>query len=218
MSDRGGAGPSDRRRRAALAGHTGDVATARELAADVDAAVRATALGALARLGAVGADDLAAATADPEPAVRHRAAELLADPDVGGDADLVGLLDDPDPWVVEVAAWAVGERHGADPGTGTPRRPAAPATLRHLADLAGGHDEALVRESAVAALGAVGDPAGLDAVLAATGDRPAVRRRAVVALAAFLDHPRAVAALRDATDDRDWQVREAAEVLLEDLD
>jgi HEAT repeat protein len=65
----------------------------------------------------------------------------------------------------------------------------------------------------VAALGAIGDPAGLGAVLGALEDRPAVRRRAAVALAAF-DDPRAEAGLRRAAADRDWQVRQAAEALL----
>ena len=66
----------------------------------------------------------------------------------------------------------------------------------------------------MAALGAIGDRRGLDAVLtAASGDRPAVRRRAVVALAAF-DGPEVDAALERALTDRDWQVRQAAEDLL----
>ncbi|MCU1449313.1 MAG: hypothetical protein JWP02_1483, partial [Acidimicrobiales bacterium] len=67
---------------------------------------------------------------------------------------------------------------------------------------------------AVAALGAIGDRRGLAAVLdAAASDRPAVRRRAVVALAAF-DGPDVDAALHHALTDRDWQVRQAAEDLL----
>jgi len=65
----------------------------------------------------------------------------------------------------------------------------------------------------VAALGALGDPTGLSAVLAATTDKPAVRRRAVLALAAF-DGPEVEAALRRALGDRDRQVRQAAEDLL----
>ena len=207
-----------RRRRAAVAGHDGDVATARALAADPDADVRSTALGALARLGALTAPDLVAAAEDPAGAVRRRVAEVLADPAVGTDAPLAALLGDTDPWVVEVAAWAAGERHGADPATGVAASPAPAATADRLAALAAGHDEPLVREAAVAALGAIGDPAALDVVLAATGDRPAVRRRAVVALAAFLDDARAVAALQRAGQDRDWQVREAAEILLDGLD
>ena len=51
------------------------------------------------------------------------------------------------------------------------------------------HADARCREAAVAALGAIGDPAGLPAVLAALRDTPTVRRRATVALAGF-DDPR----------------------------
>ena len=93
-------------------------------------------------------------------------------------------LADPDPLVVVGAAWFVGERR---------RRAAVPA----LAALATGHADTRCREAAVAALGAVGDPDGLDAVLAALDDKPTVRRRATVALAGF-DDPRVEPALRRA--------------------
>jgi len=186
----------DRRAEVAEAGHRGDVATARAGWADPDPAVRATALGALRRAGALDAQVLEAAVVDPSPVVRRRAAEEVA---VVGSVSLLGLLDDEDPTVVEVAAWACGEREPAEPGV-----------VDRLAALATAHDDALVREAAVAALGAVGDPAGLPAILAATGDKATVRRRAVIALAPF-DGPEVETALRRALDDRDWQVRQAAE-------
>jgi HEAT repeat protein len=69
-----------------------------------------------------------------------------------------------------------------------------------------------VREAAVAALGAIGDAAGLPAILAATGDKATVRRRAVLALAPF-GGDEVDAALARAREDRDWQVRQAAEDL-----
>jgi HEAT repeat protein len=69
------------------------------------------------------------------------------------------------------------------------------------------------REAAVAALGAVGSPPTLAVVLAALDDTPNIRRRAAIALAAF-DDPRAEDGLRRCLDDRDWQVRQAAEDLL----
>jgi HEAT repeat protein len=50
------------------------------------------------------------------------------------------------------------------------------------------------------------------AILAATRDKPAIRRRAVIALAPF-DGPEVDAALDAAMSDRDWQVRQAAEDL-----
>ena len=64
----------------------------------------------------------------------------------------------------------------------------------------------------MAALGAIGDQAGLAAILVATTDRPAVRRRAVLALAPF-EGPEVDDALTRARSDRDWQVRQAAEDL-----
>lgn len=191
-----------RRRRVAAAGHTGDVAIARGAIGDPAPAVRATALGALARLGRLDDADLRTAMGDPAPTVRRRAAELTATrPSLAG--ALLALLDDPDARVVEAACFAFGEL-GADVGGG----PAVPA----LGAVAGGHRDPLCREAAVAALGAIGDPDGLPAILAATSDRPAVRRRAVLALAPF-DGPEVDAALQAALADRDWQVRQAAEDL-----
>jgi HEAT repeat protein len=191
--------PTERRRRAAVAGHTGDAATARELLDDPAPAVRATALGALARLGAVTDDELRRALADPDAAVRRRAATEARH---RARVDLVPLLDDVELLVAEAAAWALGERAPSDP-----------RTVTRLSEIAVAHDDALVRESAVAALGAIGDDAGLPAILQATGDKPAVRRRAVLALAPF-DGPDVDAALERARHDRDWQVRQAAEDLL----
>jgi HEAT repeat protein len=194
------AGMNQRRREAAIAGHTGDEASARALLDDEVAAVRATALGALARLGRLQPADVAAALADADMSVRRRAAmearNLAA-------VDLVPVLDDPEPLVAEAAAWALGERAEAA---------GAPAVER-LAAMATQHDDALCREAAVAALGAIGDEAGLPAILAATTDKPAVRRRAVLALAPF-EGPEVDATLERALTDRDWQVRQAAEDLL----
>lgn len=87
-------------------------------------------------------------------------------------------------------------------------------TLTLVISTATGHDDPLCREAAVAALGAVGDERGRDTVIAATDDKPAIRRRAVVALAAF-EGPEVEAALRARLDDRDWQVRQAAETILD---
>jgi HEAT repeat protein len=84
--------------------------------------------------------------------------------------------------------------------------------LARLVELATASPAPLVRESCIAALGAIGDERGLDAILAGCRDSPAVRRRAVLALAPF-DGPRVDAALAVALEDRDWQVRQAAEEL-----
>ena len=197
MTDAPNAGA--RRRAAAIAGHTGDVSIARTLLADREPVVRATALGALARSRALDTATLMQALNDEDPTVRRRAAELAAARD---DVPLLPLLDDIDESVVEMAAFACGERESAEP-----------AVVARLSALAQEHRDALVREAAVAALGAIGDTAGLPAILAATRDKPAVRRRAVIALAPF-DGPEVEAALRTALGDRDWQVRQAAEDLL----
>ncbi|MDQ1394827.1 MAG: hypothetical protein QOG64_86 [Acidimicrobiaceae bacterium] len=189
-----------RRRQAAEAGHRGDEPTARRLLVDPEAKVRATALGALARMDRLTADDVALALTDAAPVVRRRAAELA----VPFPLDVARMLLDPDVGVVEVACWALGEQ-------GAKAEAAVPA----LAHTAGHHADPLCREAAVAALGAIGCDEGLPAILAATTDRPTVRRRAVLALAPF-DGPEVDAALQRAAGDRDWQVRQAAEDLLAD--
>lgn len=197
-----------RRRAAAVAGHRHQPDVARRFVADPDASVRATALGALRRAGDLTEADLQAGLADPDTRVRVRAAELVAELAGGGvaaEVALVPLLDDEDPVVVEVAAWASGERDPAEAGA-----------VDRLARLATEADDALVREAAVAALGSLGDPAGLPAILAATEDKATVRRRAVIALAPF-DGPEVEAAFERALTDRDWQVRQAAEDLGGDL-
>jgi HEAT repeat protein len=199
----------ERRRRAARAGHEGDAATARALLLDEDPGVRSTALGALARLGVLGSEDLVGAIGDSDRVARRRALEISAAA-LQGDAEVwaavVAALDDADDTVVEVAAFASGERGEVAPD-------ARPHDLvARLAAIVSGHGDALCREAAVAALGALGDPAGLPAILGATHDKATVRRRAVIALAPFAG-PEVDEALARARDDRDWQVRQAAEDL-----
>jgi HEAT repeat protein len=197
-------------RDAVVAGHKGDLETASRLAGDADPAVRGAALGALQRMGALDTAALVAATADPDPAVRRRACGLagrrLGSGDNGAgliDALVLALSSDPDTAVVETSAWALGEG-GANCGA---------EAVAALSGVAAEHADPLCREAAVAALGAIGDPAGLECVLVALQDKPAVRRRATIALAAFED-PRVDVALRRCLEDRDWQVRQAAEDLL----
>jgi HEAT repeat protein len=206
----GRADPLGRQRAVALAGHAGDEPAAREALEDTEPALRAIALGALARMGSLTRDDLVLATRDSSPVVRRRAAETAARAHLTRSTDVDdavrSLLDDPDASVVEVAAFAVGERHAerrGDPDT-------VASTVEALATLVRDHEESLVREAAVAAIGAIADERGLPAILHALGDRATVRRRAVIALAPF-DGPEVDAALRRAASDRDWQVRQAAE-------
>jgi HEAT repeat protein len=186
------------RRLVTLAGHAGDEEAARDHLTDAAPGVRAASLGALARMDRLSASALVYALQDPAPDVRRRACELSVGlPEV----DLEPLLADPEPLVVEAAAWAVGERRDS-------------AVTDAVAQIAIEHADPLCREAAVAALGAIGDDRGLSAILAAQADRPAVRRRAVIALAPY-EGDDVDAALERARHDRDWQVRQAAEDLLE---
>lgn len=234
-----------RRLEAVAAGHRGDAVMAERLLDDDDAAVRAAALGALARCGALRAEQVRRALGDEAATVRCRAAEL-APPEV----ELVELLSDPDASVVEAVAAALGERD-RDPGP-----------VAELCRVAGSHDDPLCRESAVAALGAIAaglhaetgfengtnggaeqgvvpssaagpeaahratetsaardatheDARGmaLETLLTAMGDRPQIRRRALLGLHQF-DDGRAVAAVRAGLEDRDRQVRAVAGELL----
>jgi len=145
--------------------------------------------------------DVAAAADDTEPEVRARAAELAAFLGPSAVEFALRALGDRDHRVVEAGCFALGEI-----GSG------ATVAVEALGTVGREHADPLCREAAVAALGAIGDPAGLPTILAGGADKPAVRRRAVLALAPF-DGPEVDAALERALADRDWQVRQAAEDL-----
>jgi HEAT repeat protein len=221
--ERGRAGPDDSIARAAelaalgLHGRLPAGALARLTVAthDPDARVRVAAVATLARRGTGrrALDAWHAALGDEAPAVRRRASELGATLATRRGADraairraLVERLADADVTVVEAAAWALGEI-GAEPSDAS-----LTGAVHALATTATEHADALAREAAVAALGAIGDESGRDAVLAACADKPAVRRRAVLALAPC-EGPDVDAAIARALTDRDWQVRQAAEDL-----
>jgi hypothetical protein len=150
-------------------------------------------------MGHLTPDDIATGLGDPDSVVRRRACEVST---VGAASGLIAALGDEDPLVVEAACFALGERGGDAGGD----------AVAALAGLATEHRDALCREAAIAALGAIGDPGGLEAILAGLDDKPAVRRRAVIALAPF-EGPEVDEALSHAREDRDWQVRQAAEDL-----
>ena len=188
-----------RRRTVIIAGHQGDAGTAAAHLDDPDATVRAAALGALDRLGSLTHEHITAGFADAAPEVRRRAAELAG---TRSGVSLIGLLDDDDPTVIEVAAWACGEQEQVDDDVarspdraGHRRRPS-----RSSARPARPHSARSATER------------GLPAILTACTDKPNVRRRAVLALAPF-DGPEVEAAIDNALEDRDWQVRQAAEDL-----
>lgn len=183
------------------AGHRDDPEAhefARGALTDDDPAVRELALGALDRQGRLDDATLTAALGDAHAPVRRRAVELAA---LRPTIDLLPVLDDADPIVVEHAAWACGEHERV-----------SDAVLQRLIELAATSTVPLVREASVAALGAIGDERGLAAIIAGCSDVPAVRRRAVLALAPFEGHE-VEATIDRALVDRDWQVRQAAEDL-----
>jgi HEAT repeat protein len=113
-------------------------------------------------------------------------------------------LDDEDPLVVDGAIFALGEHLYA-------------GAIERLCKIATSHDDARCRESAIAALGAIGDDRARRVILAALDDKPPVRRRAIVALSNF-EGPDIDAALERASEDRDWQVRAAVNQLGRDVD
>ena len=177
-----------------LAGIAGDLGAVRAGLDDDDSAVRSAALSALARRDELSSAEVSRAIGDPSPEVRRRICELATSAPPG-DFDL--LLDDNEAQVVEAAAFACGEQELG-------------RAAEALARITTSHADPLCRESAVAALGVLGISTGLPAVLTATGDVAAVRRRAVIALANY-EGPEVDAALARALEDRDWQVRQAAE-------
>lgn len=185
------------------AGFTGDTATARSALSHDDANVRASALRALQRIGDLTDGELTIALGDADREVRRVAVECAAHfPSV----EIHHLLNDSDVFVAEMTAWSLGERtHPSDVEVH--------ALIHHTTQ----HPEAVVREACAAALGSLGDARGLPAILAACQDKPAVRRRAVLALAPF-EGEEVEAALRLAMEDRDWQVRQNAEILLHPRD
>ena len=139
---------------------------------------------------------------DPDPMVRRECAEVLG---LGGNDDpapLEAALEDESAEVREAAATGLGEL-------------AATRSVQLL--IARAHDtteDKLVREAAVAALGAIGDPAALAVFLdLVTTGPPQVRRRCVAALTIF-DGPAVEKALRAAAADRNPMVREAAEMVV----
>lgn len=177
--------------------HLGDVAPRR----------RVLALRAARRRGIVTDEIWRAALTDVDADVRRDALTLVATPPLANPslADvLINALGDDDALVVDGAAFALGEHLTV-------------RAVERLVHVATHHDDARCRESAIAALGAIGDDRARPAIIGALDDRPAVRRRAIVALANF-EGPDIDAALARAAQDRDWQVRAAVDQLGRDED
>lgn len=117
---------------------------------------------------------------------------------------VVSMLADHDDLVVDAAAFALGEHLVVN-------------AVAPLCGVAQEHEDARCRESAIAALGAIGDDRARSTILKALDDKAPVRRRAVVALSNF-EGPDIDAALERASEDRDWQVRSAVAQLGDDED
>ena len=181
------------------AGFTGDVQTARVGLSHVDPKVRASALRALARLSVLTGDEVVNSLSDADAEVRRTATELAVP---FTNVVVHHLLEDGDIFVAEMTAWCLGER--------------VPITDDEIAALihhATENAEPVVREACAAALGSLGDIRGLPAIIAACTDKPAVRRRAVLALAPF-EGDDVDEVLARALEDTDWQVRQNAEILV----
>ena len=163
---------------------------------------RVLALRAARRRDLVTDDVWRAALTDDDVDVRREALTLIAASPVNDQSLfelLIDALGDADALVVDGAVFALGE-HLYVPA------------LEGLIRVATNHEDARCRESAIAALGAIGDDRARPAVLGALEDKPAVRRRAIVALANF-EGPDIEEALARASEDRDWQVRAAVDQL-----
>jgi HEAT repeat protein len=168
---------------------------------------RVLALRGVVRQELVTSDDWRGALADPDVDVRREALNQIAHAQIGDDeivAALVGLLSDEDALVVDGAVFALGEHLVVE-------------AVEQMCVIATSHEDARCRESAIAALGAIGDDRARPAILGALDDKPPVRRRAIVALSNF-EGPDIDEALARASEDRDWQVRAAVNQLGRDDD
>ena len=188
----------ERRQQLVQLAREGDLSLARELCGDDDPRVRASSLAVLSENDALDLSLIALGLSDPNPLVRMTVARAAAQ---NSSISVLELLNDEDSSVVEIACWAAGEQTEHND-----------SLIEALSAIVLEHEDALCRESAVAALGALGDVRGLESILKATKDIATVRRRAVIALAPF-EGQAVTDALQLALGDRDWQVRQAAEDL-----
>jgi len=186
----------------AIAGHSGDVATVQSGLTHEEPEVRVVALTAAHRLGLLDSQVLSRFFEDPSPDVRYRTIELAARVSFGNELvpHLFRALKDPE--LCELSCFALGEIELDEQSKSEAER--------QLSLIVSTNEDPLEREAAVAALGSL--HCGLEAILKATSDVATVRRRAVLALAPF-EGADVEAALAKALDDRDWQVRQAAEDL-----
>ena len=188
----------ERRQQLVQLAREGDLSLAREFFSDGDPRVRASSIAVLSENDALDESLIALGLSDCHPLVWMSMARAAAQ---NSSISVLTLLSDEDPAVVEIACWAAGEQTEHND-----------SIIEALSGIVLEHEDALCRESAVAALGALGDVRGLESIIEATQDIATVRRRAVIALAPF-EGQAVTDALQLALGDRDWQVRQAAEDL-----
>ena len=135
---------TENRRKAVLAGHSGDYESANLLLTDDDPKVRGAALSSLEKLEMLSGEILEKSVCDPSPEVRKRAVELLAKRPEEIPLD---ILNDEDYLVVETACWAIGEKENPSLDL-----------INKLCLIADSHEEQLCREAAVAALDSMSIP------------------------------------------------------------
>ncbi|HEY5438455.1 MAG TPA: HEAT repeat domain-containing protein [Acidimicrobiales bacterium] len=168
---------------------------------------RILALRGAVRQELVTSDDWKRALVDDDVNVRREALSQVAHATVEDQSVMDAVLTclgDADALVVDGALFALGEHLYA-------------GAVDEMCVIATSHEDARCRESAIAALGALGDDRARPAILAALNDKPPVRRRAIVALSNF-EGPDIDEALALASEDRDWQVRAAVNQLGRDDD
>jgi len=146
-------------------------------------------------------DSLKLHVTDSSAAVRAATAEKMGYCNERSMDPLETLGHDVDPTVREAVATAYGEL-------------AIPQAVPWLIDASLDDEDRHVKEAAVAALGAIGDPGAIDALLEIMrGGPPQVRRRAIAAITVF-DDDRIKPAIQRAALDRNPGVREAAEMVV----
>lgn len=190
-----------RRRQIISAGFNGNHELIRSELGGSDPVLWRSALFAAERSSILDPADVLAALASPDPDIQHSGWTILARrPTLLDNNQTTEAFARCSPEVRELACFALGERE--------PHPSLTAALIGFSTD-----EDPLVRESVVAALGSLGDPDGEAVVLAGCTDTVSIRRRAVLALIAF-DSPASRHALEQLTQDRDWQVRDAAVELL----
>jgi len=141
-------------------------------------------------------------TTDPDGSVRRECAEVLGHSELRPVGVIETACSDSAVEVREAAVTALGELVSVD-------------SVQLLIEIARDKvEDKLVREAAVASLGAIGDDRALPVLLdLITSGPPQIRRRCVPALSVF-DGDDIETALRRAARDRNPMVREAAEMVV----